>query len=49
MVREGYVHDRVIDLIYECYGRNCAVTKILMAMIRDRKTGGHPALRDRQL
>ena len=49
MVREGYTHDRAIDLIYECYGRNCAVTKILMAMIRDRKTGGHPALRDRQL
>ncbi len=49
MVREGYTHDMAIDLSFRGYGQNCAVTKLLMAMIRDKKTGGHPTLKYRQL
>lgn len=49
MVREWYAHDRAIDLIYECYGCNCAFNKILMAMIRNKEDRAHPMLSNRQM
>jgi len=46
MVRSGYSAERACDKIYSVYGPGLSVTKIIKAMIRDKKNGGHPALRD---
>jgi len=40
----GVHHNIAIDTIYEVYG-NISVTKIIKAIQRDEKTGGHPRLR----
>ena len=45
MTRAGYTADVAIDKIYKMYGESLSVTKILLAMIEDRKNGGHPQLR----
>ena len=47
MIRSGYTVDRAIEKIYSVYGHMQPVTKILFAMIKDKKIGGHPELRDR--
>jgi hypothetical protein len=44
MIRAGYTAETAIDKIYKVYGENQPVTKILKAMVRDRKNGGHPQL-----
>ena len=44
-VNAGYLAATAIDRIYDCYGRNQTVTAIIVAMVRDKKTGGHPNLR----
>merc|ERR1712150_375032 len=45
LVNAGHTSEVVIDKVYACYGRNTSVTKILLKMVQDRKTGGHPNLR----
>ena len=45
LIRAGYTADVAIDKIYKVYGESLPVTKILLAMIEDRKNGGHPQLR----
>jgi hypothetical protein len=48
LVRHGIVATVACDLVYEAYGRNLPVTKILRLMKRDRRTGDWPeALRVR--
>ncbi|KAG6623923.1 uncharacterized protein IUM83_02063 [Phytophthora cinnamomi] len=45
LVRAGLTSDVAIDRIYAAYGRQRPVTAILTALRRDKKNGGHPALR----
>ncbi len=45
MVRAGFTAERACDRIYSVYGSRLSVTKIINAMIRDKKNGGHPELR----
>ena len=45
LVNAGHTSEVAIDKVYACYGRNTSVTKILLKMVQDRKTGGHPNLR----
>jgi len=45
LVRAGHTSDVAIDKVYEAYGRSTSVTRILVQMVRQRKDGGHPALR----
>jgi hypothetical protein len=45
MVRAGYTAERACDKIYQAYGANLSVTKIINAMIKDKPRGGHPGLR----
>ena len=45
LIRAGHTSDVAIDKIYKAYGESQPVTKILIAMIRDKKNGGHPQLR----
>ena len=44
-IRYGDTYNTAIDRIYEVYGRNQSVTKILEAIRRDKPNGGHPNLR----
>jgi hypothetical protein len=44
-VNAGYLAATAIDRIYQCYGRNQTVSSIIVAMVRDKKNGGHPNLR----
>lgn len=46
MVRSGYSAERVCGEIYSVYGPCLSVTMNIKAMIRDKKNGCHPALRD---
>jgi len=46
-VRAGFTAERACDKVYDVYGSNLSVTKIINAMIADKKTGGHPHLRVR--
>ena len=45
MVRSGWDANEAINKIYEVYGANQTVTKIIDKMKRDRANGGHPSLR----
>ena len=45
LVNAGYTSEVAIDKVYACYGRNTSVTKILLKMVQDRRTGGHPNLK----
>ena len=47
LVRAGFTAERACDKVYDVYGSNLSVTKIINAMIADKKTGGHPHLRVR--
>ena len=47
LVRAGFTADWACDKVYDAYGCNLSVTKIINAMIADKKTGGHPHLRVR--
>jgi hypothetical protein len=49
MVRSGMDSKDACDKIYTVYGKRESVTKILRALQRDKKTGGHPNLRIRRL
>ena len=40
LVRAGFTSDRACDKIYDVYGGNMSVTKIINAMIVDKKIGG---------
>ena len=44
-VNAGYLAPTAIDRIYQCYGRSQTVSYIIVAMVKDKKTGGHPNLR----
>lgn len=46
LVRTGRTAHVAIDMIYRTYGRGQSVTKIIMAMLQDRRERGrHPNLR----
>ena len=46
MVRAGHTATVAVDRIYDAYGRDQSVTKIIRAMLRDRRErGGHPNIR----
>lgn len=45
LVRAGWQANVACDKIYEAYGRNESVTRIINKMRRDRVNGGHPQLR----
>ena len=45
MVRAGYTAETACDKIYFVYGASLPVSKIIKLMIRDKKYGGHLALR----
>ena len=47
MVHSGMDANDACDRIYAVYGHNESVTKILKALQRDKRTGGHPNLRIR--
>ena len=50
MVNSGMTAQRACDKIYETYGQNQSVTKILGYLKRDQiDRGGHPNLRDPNL
>ena len=49
MVRSGWDANEAINKIYEVYGADQTVTKIIDKMKRDRASGGHPSLRIHQL
>ena len=42
LVNAGHTSKVAIDKVYACYGRNTSVTKILLKMVQDRRTGEHP-------
>ena len=42
LVNTGHTSKVAIDKVYACYRRNTSGTKILLKIIQDRKTGGHP-------
>ncbi|OWZ22772.1 hypothetical protein PHMEG_0002469, partial [Phytophthora megakarya] len=46
LVRAGFTSDVAIDKVYAAYGRQHSVTSILLQMRSDRRTGGHPELRE---
>lgn len=45
LLRAGFTSDQAFDKICDVYGGNMSVTKIINAMIVDKKIGGHPHLR----
>ena len=45
LVNAGHTSEVVIDNMYTCYDRGTSVTNILLNMVQDRETGGHPNLR----
>jgi hypothetical protein len=45
LIRAGYTSETAIDKIYKAYGESLPMTKIILAMMQDRKNGGHPNLR----
>lgn len=45
MIRRGSTSNTAIDRVYEVYGRNQCVSKILRAIRTDKLRGGHPNLR----
>ena len=45
MIRAGYTAETACDKIYSVYGACLPVSKIIKLMIRDKKYGGHLALR----
>ena len=45
LVRAGFTSDRACVKIYDVYGDNMSVTKIINATIVDKKIGGYPHLR----
>jgi hypothetical protein len=45
LVRAGYTAQTAIDRIYETYGADQSVTKVIKLMLRDKGGGGHPNLR----
>ena len=46
MVRGGYDSNEACNRIYQVYGPNQSVTQIIDRMKIDKRTGGHPALRN---
>ncbi|ETP49557.1 hypothetical protein F442_04960 [Phytophthora nicotianae P10297] len=44
-VRAGFTSDVAIDKVYAAYGRQLPVPKVLIALRRDKRQGGHPSLR----
>jgi hypothetical protein len=44
-VNAGYLAATAIDRIYQCYGRSQNVSAIIVSMVHDKRTGGHPNLR----
>ena len=45
MIRTGYTSETACDKIYSVYGASLPFSKIFKLMIRDKKDGGHMALR----
>jgi len=45
MVTSGLSANEACNRIYEVYGESSSVTQIINQMRRDRRNGGHPALR----
>ena len=45
LIRRGYTSDTACDKVYSIYGRNSSVTKVLLAIRKDRQQGGHAQLR----
>ena len=45
LVRGGFTAERGCDRIYSVYGASSTVSDIIKALIRDKKNGGHRALR----
>jgi pilus assembly protein TadC len=44
LVRAGYTAETAIERIYNTYGQNQSVTKIIKRMLADKRGGGHPNL-----
>ena len=44
LVRAGYTAETAVDKIYDTYGQDQSVTKIIKRMLDDRRGGGHPNL-----
>lgn len=47
LVRAGFTADQTCDQIYDICGGNMSVTNIIIAMIADKKIGGHSHLKVR--
>ena len=45
MIKAWYTAERACDRIYSVYEARLPVSKIIKLMIRDKKDGGHVALR----
>ena len=45
MIRAGFTAEHACDKIYSVYGARLPITRIINAMICDKKDGGHPELR----
>ena len=45
LVRGGFTAESACDRIYSVYGASSTVSDIIKALIRDKKNGGHRALR----
>ena len=44
LVRAGYTAETAVQKIYDMYGQDQSVTKIIKWMLDDRRGGGHPNL-----
>ena len=44
LVRAGYTAETAVERIYDTYGQNQSVTKIIKRMLADKRGGGHPNL-----
>ena len=47
LVNAGHTSKFAIYKVYACHGRSTCVTKILLQIVKDRKSGGHPNLQVR--
>ena len=44
LIRAGYTAETAVQKIYDTYGQDQSVTKIIKRMLDDRRGGGHPNL-----
>ena len=45
LVNAGHSSANAVEKIYSVYGHGLSVSAIIAAMVKDKKTGGHPNLR----